>query len=494
MNKIRLGQLLLCFGAGALLVTAFEPFGWWFISLFSLTLLFYLWQDADPGYSFCLGLAFGYGLFGAGVSWVYVSLNVYGGMPLWMGSIAVLLFAGILAVFIALTGYVAARLVPQGGVKRILILPPVWVSLEWLKSWIFTGFPWLELGYTQTPTWLFGLAPVGGVYLISFAVTVIASLLLITIVSPAKRWQSLSALVLIPAVCWWLNSLSWSTAAGDPLKIGVVQGNVPIERKWQAAYRDQVIARLSSVSHDLRKQQQAELIIWPETALPLYRQQIDDAFWRAITPPGAALLTGLADAPEPNKSYNAAVLYCDGEQHIYRKRHLVPFGEYIPFRFLTDWVLDYLQLPMTDFSSWQGIQQLRCGDSINIGLTICYEDAFGSELRHYAGDATLLVNISEDAWFGDSLAPHQRLQMAQMRARELARPLVRSANTGPSVVIDAHGEVQARTEQFVAQTLVRVVQPQQGETPYKRWGNWIVWLSLVVMMVCAVRLSPRFGN
>jgi len=186
-------------------------------------------------------------------------------------------------------------------------------------------------------------------------------------------------------------------------------------------------------------------------------------------------------------------LTCGAQRQLYRKRHLVPFGEYLPLRFLFNWVLDYLQLPMSDSAAWQGQQRLECGENIKIGLSICYEDAFAAEYRAYVGDATLLVNISEDAWFGDSLAPHQRLQMAQMRARELSRPLVRSANSGPSVVIDERGRILAVTPQFEVQTINYKVQPQTGDTPFKRFGNWVIWFSgLVLVLMLSVTYRNKF--
>ncbi|NNC99095.1 MAG: apolipoprotein N-acyltransferase [Gammaproteobacteria bacterium] len=488
--------LFACFLSGALLVAAFAPLEWSPLAFLCTAVLFYCCRDRPARQTFWIGLSFGYGLFLVGVSWVYVSLHTYGGMPLWMGSIAVLLFAGILGVFSGFTTYSAARLFPGGGATRILALGFLWIIFEWLKSWVFTGFPWLELGYTQTATWLFGFAPLGGVYLVSLVVVVVASCLVLLWKSPGKLVPSL-AITMIFILGWYAGGIQWSKDIGDAIKVGIVQPNVPINQKWQAQYRDRVVNRLQTMSRELGSQSspghgQIDLLVWPETALPIYYQQTDQAFWQALVPSGTALLTGVVDNPEPAESYNAAVLSCAGVQHLYRKRHLVPFGEYLPMRFLFNWLLEYLRLPMSDFSSWSEPQVLNCGDNINIGLSICYEDAFASEMRRHVGDASLLINISEDAWFGDSLAPHQRLQMAQMRARELSRPLVRSANTGPSVVIDQFGTVLVRTTQFQARTLSHRIWPQTGETPYKRWGNWIIWLAmLVVVTMFAVKRRSR---
>ena len=487
--------LFICLVAGALLVAAFAPLQWTPLVFICVAVLFFCCRDLPAGQTFWFGMAFGFGQFVVGVSWVYVSLHTYGGMPLWMGSIAVLLFAMILGVFAAFTTWSAARLFPKGGAPRILAMAALWVLFEWLKSWVFTGFPWLELGYSQTPTWLFGLAPIGGVYLVSFAVALLASCLVLLGCYPRKLVSGLT-IIGITLLAWYSSHSVWSQDSGAPLQVTIVQPNVPINEKWLSSNRDRIIENLMLLSAKSDAPVEADekatdLLIWPETALPVYFQQTTAQFWRSLVPPETALLTGIVDNPAPAKSYNAAVLTCAGEQQLYRKRHLVPFGEYLPMRFIFNWLLDYLQLPMSDFSSWRQPQSLSCGPNISIGLSICYEDAFASEMRRYAGAATVLVNISEDAWFGDSLAPHQRLQMAQMRARELSRPLLRSANTGPSVVIDQTGRILARTRQFEAGAISWSIRPQTGETPYKRFGNWIIWLCGALLLLAWASLRRR---
>lgn len=495
MNLTALVKLLLSFTMGACLVTAFAPFNYFFVVFISLSVLFYLWRDTSPKFSFLLGLSFGYGLYGFGVSWVYVSLATYGGMPLWMGSIAVLGFAGLLACFIGLVGYFTARFFPA---TRLLALPLLWVVHEWTKSWMLTGFPWLDLGYTQTPTWLMAWAPIGGIYLVSFVVVTISACIAFIVANirllHTASIRCAATILIVFLLSWCATFIQWSHPIGEEISVGLVQPNTPIESKWQARYQSELINKLATLSYEVNEAHQKEttstkpidLIIWPETALPLYVQQTDQRFWQSVTPEGSSLLTGLMDSPNrenPDEIYNAAVLSCDGgTQTVYRKKHLVPFGEYLPLRFAFDWVLEYLQLPMSDLSSWQGTQQLNCGDKLKIGLSICYEDAFAAEYRDSIGDATLLVNISEDAWFGDSLAPHQRLQMAQMRAAELSRPLLRSANSGPSLLIDHRGRVLGKTGQFIAQSKHFNVQPHEGSTPYKRLGNWIIWLSLLLLV------------
>jgi len=459
----KLKYLFICFALGALQVLAFAPFEIWPISFLSLAAYFFMLRSLTANRAFKAGLAYGYGLYGFGVSWVYVSLSTYGGMPFWMGGIAIFGFAGILALFIATAAFVSVKFFDRKFI--LLITPFVWSIFEWLKSWVLTGFPWLDIGYTQTPSWLFSWAPLGGVYLVGFMVCV-ASILIVgsvnAILNSEKRLFALAlgGVSLLFIGSFFLDQYSWSEPVGEPQKIGIVQANVPINNKWQSSVRSELISNYQNLSHKLAHEYQVDLLVLPETALPLYQQQTDLNFWRNMTPPNTALLTGILDSPSTSggarESYNAAILSCDGSTQIYRKTHLVPFGEYLPLRFLFNWVLEYLELPMSDFSSWSGEQSLACGD---------------------------IVNISEDAWFGDSLAPHQRRQMAQMRARELSRPMVRSANSGPSLFINEKGELLEQTAQFVEATLVRNVQPHDGDSPFKRYGNWIIWFSMFVSLL-----------
>ena len=221
-----------------------------------------------------------------------------------------------------------------------LVLAALWTIFEWTKSWLLTGFPWLDVGYTQTNTWLFSFAPIGGVYFISFGIAFMAAAIIVGI--NRREFLTPVGVGLVLLVCSYLvKDINWSEPVGEPIQVGVVQANVPIEQKWQAAYRRQVIDQLISLSHELHKVSPLDLVVWPETALPLYMQQTDKAFWETVAPEGVAVLTGLIDSAGTDEQvYNAAVLACDGNTQLYRKRHLVPFGEYLPLRFLFNWVLE----------------------------------------------------------------------------------------------------------------------------------------------------------
>lgn len=475
---------------GALGVFSFAPFDFYPIVFFSLAGLTYLIRSCEPKQAAAIGFSFGLGMYLFGVSWVYVSLSQYGGMPFWMGSIAVIGFCSILAVFSALPVYFASLLANKNQNRLFVLLPFTWVIFEWCKSWVLTGFPWLDIGYTQTQSWLFSWAPVGGIYLISFMVLIVAMLLLRTLL--AKSFFSGAAIVVLFVLSYALSSVSWVQKQGAPLTVGVVQANIDINEKWVKSKQRGHVAEYQRLSAQLANtdSKDLDLVVWPETALPLYLSQTDESFWRAMSPPNTAVLAGLLDHDGTN-SYNAAALSCAESRNKplpYRKRHLVPFGEYQPLKFLFSWVFDYLSLPMSDFAGWRGQQSLECDGGIHIGLSICYEDAFSNEYRSHLGDATILVNISEDAWFGDSFAPHQRRQLAQMRAGELGRPLVRAANSGPSLFIDEKGRVKAATGQFEVAAIQHQVQPMTGRTPFVVLGSWIVWLSILACSLAGVLL------
>ena len=349
-----LKSLIVSFILGAMLVLAFAPFYLWPLAIISLVGLFILTHKQAPRAAFFTGLLYGVGVYVVGVSWVYVSLSTYGGMPFWMGAIAVLGFAGILALFIAVCAYLVARFFSGG--HRLVVWPLLWLIFEWMKSWVLTGFPWLDIGYSQTPSWLFAWAPIGGVYLVSLVVLALSALIAHSILQ-REGWP-IVVVGIIVASTFFVTTVEMTRAIGQPLMVGVVQANVDIKTKWLSSERDVLINRYRRLSEKIQTDIQAnglannlDLVVWPETALPLYMQQTDADFWRSITPQGAALLTGIVDSPSLNsqtnrslnESYNAAVLSCDGETQVYRKRHLVPFGEYLPLRFLFNWVLEYLE-------------------------------------------------------------------------------------------------------------------------------------------------------
>lgn len=489
---------------GALSIAAYAPLEWWWLMFPCVMSLYFLLQNSSPKQSFYLAFSFGLAQFGIGASWVYVSLTHYGNMPMLMAGAGVLLFVSALALFTGLIGLCFSRLKTQTHFYlNTIIFSSLWVIAEWLRSVVLTGFPWLDVGYSQTTQWLSAYAPIGSVYLVSFFCIFVSALLLSCV--QHKNICAALGIALVACTGFVLKDVPWSQVAGKAHDIVLVQGNIPIQQKWQASYQNTLFTRYSTEIH----QYKADLVILPETALPVYLDQTNAHFWQQLQGQNNAILSGIIERDfQSNQIFNSAVLSCNdnsknndnnnrnSDLQIYQKQHLVPFGEYLPLRKYFSWVLDYLQLPMSDFSSGSrtGTRQnelrqkeLSC-EGLNINVSICYEDAFASGMRNSLSDSSaILVNISEDAWFGDSLAPHQRVQMAQMRAQELSRPMLRSANSGPSTYINHQGKVLASTKQFTKESLLVSVSPRTGKTPFVRFGLWIVWLSFAFLVIVSIR-------
>jgi len=494
------GRRLLPLLAGAALPLAFAPVGLFPLAVVAPALLFWLWQAATPRQAFVSGYLFGLGYFGVGVSWVSISMYRFGGMGMFTSGLATSLFVLFLALFPALLGWSSRRYASRLPVPLFLLLwlPAGWVMLEWVRGWIFTGFPWLSLGYSQTDSPLAGLAPVLGVYGISLAVLISAGLLVLALRlwpgGGTVRWRPWGGLLAL-----WLGSgllllPQWSQPHGRPLTASLIQGNVPQEMKWRPEQRAPTIELYTRLS---RERWDRDIVIWPETALPAYYHQAE-SFLRNLAREareqgGASLLVGLPAMDETASQgyFNAVVRVGESPQdpsQFYFKSHLVPFGEYIPLKSMLGDLLKLLQVPMANFSRGAQDQPLITAAGHAVGVSICYEDAFGEEVIRALPEAALLVNVSNDAWFGDSLAPHQHLQMARMRSMETARPMLRATNNGVSAIIDARGRVLATSPQFQVAVLDGEVQPRSGATPYVRTGNApVLLLSALALALCGWR-------
>ena len=461
---------LLALGAGVLSVGAFAPFRWWWLFLPALGLLFLLWEKAGRNRSFRLGFCFGLGQFGAGVSWVYVSIQSFGGMPPVLAGVCVLGLVCILALFPAVSGWLQAWFGGVGTVIRLgLIIPISWIALEWFRGWVFSGMPWLSVGYAFLDTPLAGLAPVGGVYLVGLTAlaTVGAALGVMRMRKPAAL-----LVALFPFGGWvggWvLDGHEWSASQGERFSVAVVQNNVPLLEKWEEGNRDVIIGEYLARSVEHRDK---DLVVWPEGAVPDYLENLAPEFWAALSAHPADFAFGTLHQPPPGQDYyNTLVSVSDGIR-LYNKQHLVPFGEFFPMQNLLHPILRHLTIPMADFSPWRSPQEPLPMAGHLAAASICYEDAFPHEWRAQVPDAGFLLNVSEDMWFGDTLAPHQRLQMARFRAREAERPMVRASNNGLSSLINWRGRVTEVAPQFEKAVVTGFVQPRTGTTPFIRYGD-----------------------
>lgn len=494
-----LARLLGAAAAGAVLPLSFAPFDLFPLAPAALAALFYLWHDRRPTEALWLGFAFGFASFLGGTYWTFISVREFGGAPVALSVAATLGLVFVLATFVAIAGWGAARWRPSSLPRSMLMtMPALWVLTEWCRGWIFTGFGWLSAGYSQTDSWLMGYASVIGLHGISYAVAMSGGAIVVLVKgSITARASALSVLVLVWAGGWALDRVTWTTADGAPVSVALVQGSVTQDVKWLPEQFPATLALYRDLTLRAAGQQ---LVIWPEVAIPsLYEsvtEYLDEIRELAGARGGTVMLGILKRDPAANAAQNAFVALTS-EPQFYIKRHLVPFGEYFPLpAFAREW-LRLLDLPYTDVSRGDDAQPLLQVGGQSIAVTICYEDVFGSEQIDFLPEASLLVNVSNDAWFGDSLAPHQHLQIARVRAAEAGRYLLRSTNTGISAVIDPQGRVQQRAEQFRPEVVLATVRGQAGATPYTIWHNYpVVGLAIVAWLsqLLVTRLMIRPGT
>lgn len=477
--------------AGLGCLFGFAPFGIFPVPVLALAMLFAFWQRAGtPRIAARLGFAFGLGLFGAGISWIYVALHDYGGMPMLLALPATMLFCAFLALFTALAGHVQARIPAPDALRMMLVMPAAWVSVEWVRGMIFTGFPWLTLGYAHTDSPLAGYAPLLGVYGVSLAAAVSAALLVglyDAITARDKRFRGFGALLplLLLGIVWGggalLRNVAWTHPDGEPFTVALIQGNIAEDIKFN---EDAVVGTLETYRR-LATQSTARLTVLPETALPLLRNQVPESYVQLLRDHagqnGGDMMIGVFE--HSNGSYYNSVftLGASAEQH-YRKHHLVVFGEFIPLRPLLGWFINgVLDIPMGDLARGDKSQQPLDIAGQQVAANICYEDAFGEEIIRALPRATILVNVTNDAWYGNSQAAAQHNQISQMRALETGRMMLRATNTGVTSIIAADGKVVQQLPQHREAVLLGTAQGYQGTTPYVRWGNAAVLLLIVLM-------------
>ena len=497
----RAQALVLAVFAGAVTVLGFAPFYLFALPLVTLAVLIVLWRRAaDRRAAALIGFSFGLGFFLTGVSWVYVSLHDFGAMPAPLAGILTLLFCAFLALYPAVTGWIYCALGPRSALVTLAMLPALWTLADWLRGWLFTGFPWIALGYSQIPASpLAGYAPVLGIYGASFAAVLTAGLL-VTLweyrnaepKAEAARGKSVHHLLLHPASIalvavlaggYGLQQLDWTQPEGEPIVVSLLQGNIPQEMKW----RDDKVAATLDKYRRLVDSSNARLIILPETALPLFLHDVPQYYLNDIAAHARSndgdVLIGVPERSDGRDYFNSVLSFGAAPTQIYRKSHLVPFGEFVPLKPLFGWFLEVVQIPLLDFARGAETQQPLAVAGQRIAVNICYEDAFGAEIIRQLPQATLLANVSNVAWFGRSIAPQQHLQISQARALETGRYMLRATNTGMTAIIDPHGRVQKVAPEFTEAIVTGVVQGRAGATPYVRWGNTpIVALSLLLML------------
>ncbi len=469
--------------AGALVTLSLAPFDIWPAGIASCGLLAWLLCTCSPGHAALRGWFYGLGMFGTGVSWVYVSIHTYGyaSMPLAMGLTAG--FCAGLALFHALFGWVYARFIRPLPGGMLLGFPLLWVIFEWLRSWVLTGFPWLYLGYAHIDTWISGWAPIGGVFSLSFIVALSGTCLFLAWRS--RQTVSIATYAVILATLWIggavLRPIEWVVKASEqPLTVAIYQPNVPQELKWDRSYYNDILAQLKRASTPLLGN---DILVWPEAAIPNFYQNarpfIDGVAEQAKVV-DTTLMTGIPYRTADGRAYYNSIIAAGNGSGVYHKQHLVPFGEYVPLEPLLRGLIDFFDLPMSDFTAGPSKQlPLRAG-AFRVAPFICYEIAYPELVAWGARRADLMVTISNDTWFGSSFGPLQHLQMAQMRALENGRYLIRGTNNGVSAIINHRGQIVAQTDRFVEASLTGEVEPMLGKTPFGSFGCKPVILGCVI--------------
>lgn len=500
-DRPRLSRLFF-FVLGALMTTAFAPYSLFFLIPLILLPLLYVALSVAPRDAAAHFFWFGLGLFLAGTYWIYISVTVVAGAPAFISLFLMFGLVFIMALWLALTGWLISRFSHGEPTAMLFVAPAVWVAIEWLRGWVFTGFPWLSLGYANVGVPLGGFAPLLGVYGVSFFSVLSSAALLLFAMSKARLRLMGGALFIAPWIVGaLLEAVEWTEPDGPAIRTTILQAGIPQERKWRA---EQLIPTMAYYRNATLRSADSDLVVWPEVAIPTRRWQARQfqeflAIMREDTQKNAQTVVfgvlEFEDGVDGAQTYNSlALLEGDAPLQYYRKRHLVPFGEYFPVPDFVIRLLEGMELGLGDMAPGAAVQELlESKRGTRFASAICYEDAYGAEQLYAFPDAGLILNVSNDGWFGDSIAPHQHLQIARMRSLEVGRPSVRSTNNGISAFIDQKGKIEERGPQFQQSRMTHLVQPHSGTTPYARYGNWPI-LMLCVALLGFAWIQSRSGS
>ncbi len=478
--------------AGALATLAFAPYGYWPLTTLSVALLLWLLMEQSPKHAAIVGFSWGMGLFVTGISWVHVSIADFGGLPVILGWLMMAVLIAYLALFPALFGYLFRRLFSTlpPAYQLLLWAPILWLLLDWLRGWLFTGFPWLWLGYSHINGPLAPLAPLAGVEAITLAIVFFSACLVLLLKYRQKTALLVAGLL---SLCVALSSLpTWVSPNSDnPIDVALIQGNIAQELKWVPSQRWPTLMRYADLS---RENWDADIIVWPEAAIPALEEEVGMFLSRmddAARLNNTTLITGVLDHVGNNVFYNNILTlgnnglraYDYETAQRYSKHHLLPFGEFVPFESFLRPLAPIFNLPMSSFSRGDYIQPNLVAGDTHIAPALCYEVAFNEQVRRNVTDETdILLTLSNDAWFGTSIGPYQHLEIAQMRALELGKPMIRATNTGITVLIDHDGKISASAPQFQQTVLRDTLITTTGQTPYHRYGSRPIQIYLLIML------------
>ncbi len=476
--------------AGGFLVLAFAPFSFYPLAFIAPAVLLSVCLNTQPKQATLYGFLFGLGLFSAGIYWIYISIHTFGQAPAVLSFFITLLFVLILALFLMAQSYALARIPACLSWRCLALFPTLWVINEALRSWVLTGFPWLFLGYTQLNTPLRNYAPIIGVYGLSFLVALLSGALVLLFKAERKqKYRALLCITLVILGGLGLAKFKFTQAEAKRISVSLIQGNIPQSLKWDPTQAEKTLKLYAELTGE---QPPGDLIIWPEGAIPIFDTHAHvylNSLDKRLKAQDQTLIAGIPIDEWP-KLYNG-LLMLGRSSGRYLKVHLVPFGEYYPAKWLLSPLFDYLHIPLSDLSPGPSEQDILRDGELRIAPFICYEIAYPQQVLHQLKDAQVIVSLSDDSWYGNSIAAAQHLEMAQLRALETQRYLLFSTNSGISAVINPKGQLIAHLGLNVTGVIHAQIHAIQGSTPLMLWGYKPLAVLIFVLALLMFRARPR---
>lgn len=487
--------LLIALLSGALITLSFAPFNLWPIAIISLIVTALLLKEQSLKTILWRSFAFGVGFYGAGIHWIYVSIHNFGGAsPLFAGFL-VFIFACFMAIVFTLPFYIFARWFNRHSLGLIIALPACWLLGEWVRTWLFTGFPWLFLGYAHINTPLAGWAPITGVMGISFILVFTAAVIVDWIWRIKSEPKNKSVLIIASVCCamFWivgagLKNITWAEPDTTPIKIGMVQPNIDqsVKLSFNQDTTMAALDQLRDLSMDLWAN---DWVIWPEAAIPTSLTYHDalpflEEMNTKASEHDAALFTGVIYEDRDKQKYYNSIAGLGQGYGFYHKRRLVPFGEYVPLEDQLRGLIEFFNLPTSFIHLGPQDQHGLIAKGVRITPAICYEIVYPDLIAQAAKETQVLLSVNNLGWFLDSIQSKQFMQMAQLRALETGRYLVYSTNNGPSAIIDNHGKILSRSDSFKAQTFTGVIYAVKDWTPFMVYGSGPLVIFATLLLLC----------